>query len=238
MPGISLWQSHPFSIAWADERNDLMSDRLFSDIQHSAAMRKPQLSFIIRAKRGMTKSLYRKALAAPQGKVKIRCLVEGPYGVGYCLSSYGTVIFFAGGAGITHQLLYIKDLMVGSEEGTVAVRKILLIWSVQHVEHLEWVLSWIKQLQAMDEHKGMLRIMIFVSRLHSVDMILNPSFQGTVFCNRPDIGTLIAKEQDHQIGAMAVLACGPGGFNDEVRQVVRACQKKSNIYLFQEGFSF
>ncbi|KAH7304398.1 ferric reductase like transmembrane component [Stachybotrys elegans] len=237
MPGISLWQSHPFSIAWTDERNDLMPDRLFSDIQHSAAIRKPQLSFVIRARTGMTKSLYRKALATPGGITKIMCLVEGPYGVGNSLNSYGTVIFFAGGVGITHHLLYIRDLMVGIDEGTVAARKILLIWSIQHFEHFEWVMPWIKQLQALDEKNETLRIMIFVSRRHSLDMIPNPSFQGTVFCNRPNIGTLVAKEQEQQIGAMAVVSCGPGGFSDEVRQVVRAHQSKSNIDLIEESFS-
>ncbi|KEY75278.1 hypothetical protein S7711_08622 [Stachybotrys chartarum IBT 7711] len=237
MPGISLWQSHPFSIAWTDERNDIMPDRLFSDIQNSPAIRKPQISFIIRARTGMTKSLYRKALATPGGIMNIVCLVEGPYGVRRSLNSYGTVIFFAGGVGITHQLLYIKGLIVGTFEGTVAARKILLIWSIQHFDHFQWVMPWIKQLQALDEEKDTLRIMIFVSRWHSLDIVPSPSLQGTVFCNRPNIGMLVAKEQEQQIGAMAVVACGPGGFSDEVRQVVRARQSKSNIDLIEESFS-
>jgi predicted ferric reductase len=237
MPGIGLWQSHPFSITWADERNDLLPNKLFSDVQHSAALRKPQISFIIRARTGMTRSLYRKALTTPRGTMKITCFVEGPYGVKHSLGSYGTVMLFAGGVGITHQLPYVKSLVTASSKGIIATRRVLLIWSIQYIEHIEWALPWLKQVQAIDVHNEVLQVMVFVSRLQSIDMVPSPLFHGSVYGNRPDIDMLVAREQEGQIGAMAVSVCGPGELSDEVRGVVRGRQSSSNVDFIEETSS-
>lgn len=148
-----------------------MPNKLFSDIQHSTATRKPQISFVIRARTGMTRSLYRKAVATHGGTMKMMCLVEGHYGVKHSLGSYGTVTLFAGGVGITHQLLYLKSLVTDLSEGIIATRKVVLIWFIQQFEHLEWALPWLKQVQAIEVRNEILQVMDFVSKLQSIDMV-------------------------------------------------------------------
>lgn len=38
---------------------------------------------------------------------------------------------FAGGVGITHQVSYVRDLVAGYANGTVAARKVVLVWIIQ-----------------------------------------------------------------------------------------------------------
>lgn len=47
------------------------------------------------------------------------------------LHSYGTVMLFAGGIGITHQVPHVRDLVTGFGNGTVAARKVILVWVIQ-----------------------------------------------------------------------------------------------------------
>lgn len=47
------------------------------------------------------------------------------------LGSYGTVVLIAGGIGITHPVPFIKDLVEGYANGTIATRRVVLVWVVQ-----------------------------------------------------------------------------------------------------------
>ncbi len=51
-------------------------------------------------------------------------------GVGL-LHSYGTIMLFAAGVGISHQVSQVRDLVARYQEGTAAVRKVVLIWIIQ-----------------------------------------------------------------------------------------------------------
>jgi hypothetical protein len=80
MPGLSLWQSHPFSVAWSEEGENLDDEKLAMNRQDILAMRKTKISFIIRERTGFTKKLFKKAEASPSGKFETKCFAEGPYG--------------------------------------------------------------------------------------------------------------------------------------------------------------
>jgi predicted ferric reductase len=238
LPGISFWQSHPFSVAWVDGTDDVTSDKLVSNVHDVGANQRSEVSFIIRARTGMTNTLYQKALAAPDGRLNTTCFVEGPYGVDHRLDSYGTVVLFAGGVGVTHQIPYVRDLVAGYNEGTVATRKILLVWTIQSPEHLEWIRPWMTEILAMEKRREVLRIMLFVSKPRSTKEIHSPSSTVQMFPGRPKVETLLAMEQEQQIGAMVVSVCGPGGLSDEVRLAVRQRQDRSNIDFIEEAFSW
>ncbi|CAM1502803.1 Fc.00g075790.m01.CDS01 [Cosmosporella sp. VM-42] len=238
MPSISLWQSHPFSVAWVDGADDVTSEKLASTRQDLMAMKQMQLSFIIRARTGFTDSLYQKALVAPGGRLETSCFVEGPYGAKHSLESYGSVVLFAGGVGITHQVPYVRELVTGYSEGIVATRKVLLVWTIQSPEHLEWIRPWMTEILAMDNRRDVLRIMLFVSQPRSTKEIHSPSSTVQMFPGRPNIETLLAREQEQQVGAMAVSVCGPGALSDEVRRAVRGRQARSNIDFIEEAFSW
>ncbi|KAF7539864.1 hypothetical protein G7Z17_g12311 [Cylindrodendrum hubeiense] len=238
LPVSRLWQSHPFSIAWVDGVEDSKTERLASTRQDLMAPQQMRVSYIIRARTGFTDSLYKKALAAPGGRLETTCFSEGPYGGHHSLDSYGTAVLFAGGVGITHQVPYVQHLVAGYSEGTVATRKILLVWTIQSPEHLEWIRPWMTEILAMDKRRDVLRIMLFVSQPRSTKEIHSPSSTVQMFPGRPNIDTLLSMEQEHQVGTMAVSVCGPGALGDEVRRAVRARQDRSSIDFIEEAFTW
>lgn len=153
MPAVGLWTSHPFSIAWSEEAENLDPEKLAMNRQDILSMQKTKMSFVIRARTGFTKALNTKAEAAPDGKFWTKCFAEGPYGGMHMMHSYGTVMMFAGGVGITHQVPHVRDLVAGFANDTVAARKIVLVWIIQSPEHLEWIRPWMTAILAMDRRR-------------------------------------------------------------------------------------
>ncbi|KAI0180885.1 ferric reductase NAD binding domain-containing protein [Hypoxylon sp. FL1284] len=238
LPAISFWQSHPFSVAWSEEAEELTSDKLAMNRQDVLAMRKTTMSFVVRGRTGMTQSLYQRAAARPDGRLMTTCLVEGPYGGQHQMHSYGTVMLFAGGVGVTHAVPHVRDLVTGFANNTVATRKVVLVWIIQSPEHLEWIRPWMTEILAMDQRRDVLRIMLFVSRPRSTKEIHSPSSTVQMFPGRPNIDTLIGMEAEAQVGTMGVTVCGPGALSDEVRQAVRGKQYGTSIDFIEEAFSW
>ncbi|OBT62377.1 hypothetical protein VE03_08429 [Pseudogymnoascus sp. 23342-1-I1] len=239
MPSIGLFTSHPFSVAWSQEEEDpLAGDGLAGNRQDVLAIRKTTMSFVIRARTGFTNTLLQKAEAAPEGKMFTRCFVEGPYGGAHLMRSYGTVVLFAGGIGITHQVPHVRDLVTGYANGTVAARRVLLVWIIQSPEHLEWIRPWMTEILAMDKRRDILRIMLFISRPRSTKEIHSPSATVQMFPGRPNIETLLDMEVENQVGAMGVSVCGSGSLSDDVRSAARSRQHKSNIDFVEEAFTW
>ncbi|TEA03268.1 Ferric/cupric reductase transmembrane component B [Colletotrichum sidae] len=238
LPAISWWQSHPFSVAWSEEAEDPQAEKVSLNRQDILSMRKTSMSFIIRARTGMTDKLYRKAAACPDGRMITSCMLEGPYGGLHGMCSYGTVMLFAGGVGITHQVPHVRDLVAGYANGTVAARKVVLVWIIQSPEHLEWIRPWMTEILAMEKRRDILRIMLFVSRPRSTKEIHSPSATVQMFPGRPNIETIIKSEQESQVGTMGISVCGPGALSDEVRRAVRDRQHDSAIDFNEEAFSW
>lgn len=238
LPSISLWESHPFSVAWSEEAEDLKSDKLAMNRQDVLAMRKTSMSFIVRGRSGMTHKLYQKAASRPDGRLTTTCWVEGPYGGVHMMHSFGTVMLFAGGVGITHAVPHVRDLVTGYANNTIATRKVVLVWIIQSPEHLEWIRPWMTEILAMEKRREVLRIMLFVSRPRSTKEIHSPSSTVQMFPGRPNIDTLISMEAEQQVGAMGVTVCGPGALSDEVRQAVRNKQYGTSIDFIEEAFSW
>ncbi|TEY45966.1 hypothetical protein BOTCAL_0325g00090 [Botryotinia calthae] len=238
MPSVGLFQSHPFSVAWSEEAEDLSEEKLAMNRQDILAMQKTSMSFVIRARTGFTEKLFKKAEASPDGKLYTKCWAEGPYGGMHMMHSYGTVMLFAGGVGITHQVPHVRDLVAGYANGTVAARKVVLVWTIQSPEHLEWIRPWMTSILAMDKRREVLRIMLFISRPRSTKEIHSPSATVQMFPGRPNIETLMEIEMENQVGAMGVSVCGSGALSDDVRSAVRKHQYNGNIDFVEEAFSW
>lgn len=237
-PSVSWWQSHPFSVGWSEEAEMHDGEKLTMDRNDILGFRKTSMSYIIRARTGFTGQLYKKAAAQPDGKLITSCYVEGPYGGIHSMSSYGTVMLFAGGVGITQAVPWVRELVAGYANGTVAARKIVLVWIIQSPEHLEWIRPWMTEILAMDRRRECLRIMLFVSRPRSTKEIHSPSATVQMFPGRPNIEHLIGAEMENQLGAMGVMVCGPGALSDEVRLAVRNRQYNGTIEFNEEAFSW
>jgi ferredoxin-NADP reductase len=238
MPSVGLLTSHPFSVAWSEEAENLNEEKLAMNRQDILAMKKTSMSFIIRARTGFTNKLFKKAEASPDGRFFTKCFAEGPYGGIDRMHSYGTVVLFAGGVGITHQVPHVRDLVAGYVNGTVAARKIVLIWIIQSPEHLEWIRPWMTSILAMDKRRDVLRIMLFITRPRSTKEIHSPSATVQMFPGRPNIETLMDIQMENQVGAMGVSVCGSGSLSDDIRRAVRVRQHAGNIDFIEQAFSW
>lgn len=259
IPGIGWWTSHPFSIAWSSEAEPLtvrnkhitMLDAEkgldIGPMSLPAAstssvdiLRQPgsqTISFIIRSRTGFTEKLYRKADTSPNGRFTSKCFLEGPYGH-QTLHSYGTVLLFAAGVGVTHQVPHVRDLVTGYNNGTVAARKVVLVWIIQKPEHLEWIRPWMTSILSLPKRREVLKIMLFVTRPKSTKEIHSPSSSVQMYPGKPNIPSLVDQEIAEATGAVGVSVCGVGALADDVRRSCRRWMGRVNVDFSEESFSW
>ncbi|EEH09752.1 conserved hypothetical protein [Histoplasma capsulatum G186AR] len=240
LPRISLWMSHPFSVAWTENgkypRPLASSSRTSpqklpsfqkheSDIDNATnySSKPTNVTLVMAARTGMTRKLYEKALASPDNTFFTTGFIEGPYRShsSTFFGSYGTVVLFSGGAGITHHMMQVRELLESADAGTIATRRIHLIWSVRTTEQLTWVSGFMDYILQLPKRREMLVTKLFISKPRSHKDIRSPSgtllmFEGRC---RPDV--IIDEAMEKHVGATAVSVCGPGAFADEVRAAVR-----------------
>ena len=239
MPTVALWTSHPFTAAWSDVSEEPANEKeLALASQDVFSVRKPTVSLIIRRRTGFTNTLFERAASSPHGRLSLPAVVEGPYGNEHSLDSYGTVVLFAAGVGITHNVCFVRHLLQGYADGTVAARRVTLVWIIQVPEHLEWIRPWMTAILGMEHRRDLLRIMLFVTRPRNTREIHSPSSTVQMFPGKPDIPTLLDGEVDNQIGAMGVMVCGTGSLSDEVRSACRTRQQRSHIDFVEECFTW
>ena len=240
--GICAWESHPFSIAWTEHSSDHelpLSEKeptygLSGDRKHATT----SVSFIIGAHTGMTRKLHDRARKAPTGVLRIGAAMEGPYAGHHNLDSYGHVVLFAGSTGITHQISYIRHLMHGYNAGTVATRRITMVWIIRSASSLEWIRSFMDDALQIPNRKDIFRCQIYVTRPENPRDIVDTSSSVKMFPGRPNVPLILIKEVAEQIGAMAVSVCGPGGLADDVRGAARAVQGDNVVDFIEESFTW
>lgn len=242
--GVNPWESHPFSIAWIDHI-PIHAETLPQVEKETAAekkLREPEsttdISFVIHAQSGMTRKLFNKAALCQPRHLTIGAAFEGPYAGHHSLDSYGHVVLFAGSSGITHQIPYIRHLIQGFNDNTVATRKITLVWIIRETEHLEWVREWMDLVLQIPRRREILRVKLFVTRPNNARDIVSPSSTVEMFAGRPKINILLQDEVKQQTGAMCVTVCGPGGLADNVREAVRSVQDVKVVDFIEESFTW
>ncbi|KAJ9616432.1 hypothetical protein H2200_000150 [Cladophialophora chaetospira] len=252
LPSISGWMSHPFSAAWTNIESepavaghDLVPQRPStpSSLERQSVMdmlkdAPTSVSLVMVAREGMTRKLYDKARAAPEGHLQLRGFLEGPYAGHDSLVSYGTVVMFAGGGGITHHLIQIRHLIAGARAHTVATRRIVLVWSIKDVECMEWVKPWMNEILHMEGRREVLMIKVHVSKpTRRIDHTKSkPTMQ--IVQGRCDPGAVLDEILPTRIGATMVSVCGPGALADEVRAAVRSRIHRGNLELNEESFTW
>ena len=217
IPSVGLWTSHPFSIAWSDQELPLSLTTSESIYEEKLPAKRSGvdpdsrqiLSAVIRRRTGFTDLLYQKAdnAGAHNGvKLTLNAYVEVGYGIHQSvLSSCGTVMLFAAGVGITHQIPYVRHLVEGHAAGTVAARKVVLVWVTQSPEHLEWIRPWMTQILSMEKRREVLLIKLFITQPKDGKQVTSPSatVQMYVHDSFSDVGsvadTLHTGFQDVQI---------------------------------------
>jgi len=237
MPSVGFHTNHPFTVAWSEEEQDTSMEKLPLANQDILEMRKTSVSFIVRRRTGFTDSLWKKAQNSSSGKFTTAAFLEGPYG-SQNLHSYGTVLLFAAGVGITHQVPHVRDLVAGYSNRTVAARKIVLVWIIQSPEHLEWIRPWMTSILAQPKRRDVLKILLFVTRPRSTKEIQSPSATVQMFPGKPNVRALLDQEVGTAVGAIGVSVCGVGALADEVRKGCRTWMDRVNIDFFEESFTW
>ncbi|KAI0431823.1 ferric reductase like transmembrane component [Xylaria sp. FL1042] len=248
--GASPWENHPFSIAWVEHHPD-PSDKILDNLPDgtqeketkysNAALRRgtTSVSFIIGAQTGFTRKLFNMASRSETPRMYVKAALEGPYAGHHSLDSYGHAVLFAGSTGITHQFSYLKPFLQGFKDGTIATRRVTLIWVMRDPEGVEWVYPWMNEILSMEGRKEVFNMQVFITRPKNSRELVSNSEGIKMFPGRPNVSTILQKEVEQQVGAMAVTVCGPGALADDVRQAVREVQSTGNeISLFHESFTW
>ncbi len=196
------------------------------------------VSLVMRARTGMTRKLYDTAAASPTGTITTWGAIEGPYGGHESMASYGTVLLFAGGVGITHCVGYVHHLLLQCQAGTSSTHKIVLVWSVPNTEALEWVRIWMDQILKMEGRREVLRIQLFVTKPRHRGEVISNTGSVQMFPGRCNPKTIVEKEMVERIGAMGVTVCGPGAFSDSVRAAVREVVTEGAVDFVEEAFTY
>jgi len=254
--GVNPWESHPFSIAYYEHsyHRDTLLPVTEKKHHHPPSLPAREavgttVSFIIGAHTGFTRKLYNKAISQTathfprtnnsSRAITLRAAFEGPYAGHHSLDSYGHCVLFAGATGITHQMSYLRHLIEGFNAGTVATRRVTLVWIVRDTEMLEWARHWMDKVLQLPNRKEILQIRLFVTRPKAASQIESGSRTVQMFPGRPNIPMLLAKEVGEQMGAMCVTVCGPGGLADDVRDAVRKVQAHGTVVDFvEESFTW
>lgn len=239
---LKIWESHPFSIAWIVHHSNtpLAEKELESQVPQriTRALATTDVSFIIHAQTGLTKRLYDQAKLCSPRVLTLKAAFEGPYAGHHSLDSYGHVVLYAGSSGITHQIPYVKHLLQGRTDGTVATRKVLLVWIIREAEHLEWVRPWMDEILCMKGRRDILTIKLFITRPKNPREIISPSSTVQMLPGRPNVKQILQSEVKEQTGAMCVTVCGPGGLGDNVRDAVREVQADGHVDFIEESFTW
>ncbi|KAI1825825.1 ferric reductase like transmembrane component [Xylaria intraflava] len=241
--GVKPWENHPFSIAWVEHHPD-NADRSLDEKEMSrshAIIRKgtTTVSFVIGAHTGFTRQLFDRASRSGNRSIRVKAAMEGPYAGHHSLDSYGHAVLFAGATGITHQLSYLKPLIQGFNDGTIATRRVTLIWVMRDTEALEWVRPWMDEVLRLPRRREILNIRLFITRPKNSNEIVSASSTVQMLPGRPNIMTIMQREVEQQVGAMVVTVCGPGALADDVRQAVRAMQSGESVVDFvEESFTW
>jgi len=244
--GVNRWECHPFSIAWVDHHATRASGLPVSEKEPltgiDCSRTTTSVSFLIAAQTGFTRKLYDTAVAHSKRfgspAVFMKAAMEGPYAGHHSLDSYGHAVLFAGSTGITHQLSYIRHLLKGYNDGTIATRRVTLVWVIREYDSLEWVREWMTEILRIPHRRDILRINVFITRPNNARDMSPPSETVKLFPGRPNIPLLLAKEMAEQVGAMCVTVCGPGALADDVRSAAIAVQGETVCDFFEESFTW
>ena len=128
MPGISVFESHPFTIA------SLCSNDFPSEYGEDYR----DMVLVFRPFGGFTKKVLETALEKGPWH-SYRAFVDGPYGgMRRDLAAFDHVVLVAGGSGITALISHLLDLIKRMRDGKATTKKVQIIWALKRPDVMEW----------------------------------------------------------------------------------------------------
>lgn len=141
----AIFQCHPFVVAWWYKSGD-------AGEEIPGGARPDTVVFIGQPKNGFTQDIFRAGREAELREmtkntgtrelngcvcttidepVRMRAIVEGPYGEELDFSSYGTVVLIATGVGIAHQTAYARRLLEEHHKWNTKTKRVALFWELE-----------------------------------------------------------------------------------------------------------
>ncbi|QKX60487.1 uncharacterized protein TRUGW13939_07632 [Talaromyces rugulosus] len=200
IPGVSVWslfQNHPFAVAWWEEDENGCAT---------------SLSFLVQVRTGFTAKLLRNA----SSNAAHLTWVDGPYGVPLDLRGYGCTVMFATGIGIAAQISYVKEILKQRWRWQSSMRNITLAWEVEHSSQLDWVRNWMQELLKQDQGGYMLRIYLFMPNNTDAPSKYGIHDRIEILPQNMNVGSLIDEEIKARSGKMLITAA-THKTRDEVR---------------------
>jgi len=116
MPTVSVFswaQTHPFTvISWSTETQS-------------------SLDLFIKPHKGLSATLYERALKAPEGSVSFATFITGLHGISQPIDQYQTVLLLVNGPEIAAALSYVRKLIRGYNTSFSRTRRIHLVWELK-----------------------------------------------------------------------------------------------------------
>lgn len=157
LPHLSVLQNHPFTIANLP-KHPAPKIKLDSDVQ--------EMIFYVRAHHGLTldllKSVEKHDIAEDRGR-SVSVHVDGPYGgiVEDVPALYESLIFVAGGSGISACLPWIHYAARRVAEGSATTKNIHLVWMVRHPSQIQWITEELEPL--VNAHPDLIQVDFYVT---------------------------------------------------------------------------
>jgi predicted ferric reductase len=128
MPGISVFENHPFTIA-------SLCDEDFPS-EYGEGYR--DMVIVFRPFGGFTNKVRQSALEHGPWHT-YRAFIDGPYGgMQRRIEAFDDVVLVAGGSGITAIISQLLTLIKKMRDGKAVTRKIHVIWALKRPETMEW----------------------------------------------------------------------------------------------------
>ena len=128
MPGISVFENHPFTVA------SLCSE----DFPSEYGEQYRDMVLVFRPFGGFTRKVVNAALENGADQT-YRAFLDGPYGgMQREPAAFDTVIFFAGGSGITAIVSHLLDLIKRMRDGKAVTKQVHVVWALKRPETMEW----------------------------------------------------------------------------------------------------
>ncbi|KAG6014826.1 hypothetical protein E4U43_006079 [Claviceps pusilla] len=128
MPGISLLDNHPFTIA------SLCSE----DFPSEYGDKYRDCVLVFKPFKGFTRKVLNTAIAKGPFHT-YRAFLDGPYGgMRRDLAAFDTCILVAGGSGITSLMSQLLNLIKRMRDGKAITRKVVVVWAFKRFEAMDW----------------------------------------------------------------------------------------------------
>lgn len=118
MPTVSVFswaQTHPFTVtSWSQEKQS-------------------SLDLYIKSQKGLSATLYERALKAPDGSASFTTFITGLHGTSQPIDQYQSVLLLVNGPGIAAVLSYVRKLIRGYNTSVCRARRIHLVWELKNL---------------------------------------------------------------------------------------------------------